>query len=149
MHGSDRRNDMSQDTASILKGSPLFSSLDDDDLTKIANISRERQFAAGERLISKGDSSALGMWIVLDGEVVVSSDGNTLATFGTGEHVGETALVSNEPRSADVDASVTTTTLQITRWELRGLMKEHPSLAVGILDAMASRLAKSNQALNE
>ena len=56
--------------------------------------------------------------------------------------------MTNAPRSADVTAVIDTTTLQITRWDLRGLMAEHPGIAVGIMDAMAVRLANTNQALS-
>ena len=42
-----------------------------------------------------------------------------------------------------------TRTLQITRWDLRGLMKEHPEISEGIMDAMAARLANTNQALGD
>jgi len=137
------------DISAILKGSALFSTLGDDDLAKVAGIANERTFEAGSTMISEGDSSALGMWIVLDGQVEVSSDGATLATFGPGEHVGETALVSKTPRTADVTAVTDTRTLQITRWDLRGLMKEHPEISEGIMDAMAARLANTNQALGD
>ena len=119
------------DSASVLRTSPLFTSLSDEDINKVAGIARTRTFGAGETMINEGDDSALGMWIILSGEVTVSSEGTTLATFGSGQHVGETALVTDAPRSADVVANVDTETLQITRWDLRGLIAEHPSIATG------------------
>ncbi len=137
------------DTVEILRKSALFSTLSDEDLAKVAQIAREREFEAGSTLISEGDESALGMWIVLDGEVEVSSEGKTLATFGPGQHVGETALVSKTPRTADVKATKDTRTLQITRWDLKGLTTEHPSITEGIMDAMAARLANTNHALSD
>ncbi len=135
------------DISEILRVSALFSSLSDEDLAKVAGIANERSFKAGATLISEGDDRALGMWIVLDGQVEVSSEGAVLATFGPGEHVGETALVSKTPRTADVKAVTDTTTLQITKWDLKGLMTEHPSISEGIMDAMAARLANTNHAL--
>lgn len=140
---------MTDETTAILKGSALFTSLNDDELAKVAGIASRRQFAAGSQLITEGDEAARGMWIVIDGQLEVTSDGTTLATFGPGEHVGETSLVTNTPRSADVTALTDTMTLQITRWDLRGLMAEHPGIAVGIMDAMAIRLANTNQALSQ
>jgi CRP/FNR family transcriptional regulator len=140
---------MTDETIAILKGSLLFSSLSDDGIGKIAGIATQRDFAAGASLISQGDQGALGMWIVIHGSLEVTSDGTTLATFGPGEHVGETSLVTEAPRSADVSALTDTTTLQITRWDLRGLIAAHPEIAVGIMDAMAKRLAKTNQALSQ
>lgn len=144
---TEEERHMPRDTVSILRGSVLFSSLNDDQIARVASIANERTFSAGARMISEGDDTALGMWIVVEGRVEVSSGGSTLATLGPGEHVGETALVSNSPRTADVTAVTETTTLQITRWDLRGLMAEHPTIAVGIMDAMAMRLANTNQAL--
>lgn len=140
---------MTDETTAILKGSPLFASLDDEGLTKVASIATRREFAEGDTLINEVDASALGMWIIINGLVEVSSDGASLATFGPGEHVGEASLVTKAPRSADVKAVADTMALQITRWDLRGLIAEHPDIAVGIMDAMAQRLATTNQALNQ
>ena len=140
---------MSADVSAVLRRSALSSSLEDEELARVAGIANQRTFAAGASLIAAGDDSALGMWIVLEGEVEVSTDGTILATFGPGEHAGEMALVSKSPRTADVRATTDTTTLQITRWDLRGLMTEYPAIGVGILAAMAERLARTNQALSD
>ena len=140
---------MTDQTAAVLKGSALFTSLSDEDLAKVAGIATRRQFPAGSRLITEGDESALGMWVVIDGQIEVTSEGTTLAMFGPGEHVEETSLVTNAPRSANVTAVTDTMTLQITRWDLRGLMAAHPGIAVGIMDAMAIRLANTTQALSQ
>ena len=144
-----KETQMSADVSAVLRRSALFSSLEDEELARVAGIANQRTFAAGASLIAAGDDSALGMWIVLEGEVEVSTDGTILATFGPGEHAGEMALVSKSPRTADVRATTDTTTLQITRWDLRGLMTEYPAIGVGILAAMAERLARTNQALSD
>ena len=89
------------------------------------------------------------MWVVIDGQIEVTSEGTTLAMFGPGEHVGETSLVTNAPCSANVTAVTDTMTRQITRWDLRGLMAAPPGIAVGIMDAMAIQLANTTQALSQ
>jgi CRP-like cAMP-binding protein len=135
------------DKRTIVRGSSLFATLTDEQIDQIVGIATERVFPAGTKFITAGDAGGRGMWIILDGEVEVSSGGARLATFGPGEHIGEMALMSDEPRSADVTATTDTRALQLTRWDLKSLIAGHPEIAMAIMDAMAARLAKTNQAL--
>ena len=68
-----KETQMSADVSAVLRRSALFSSLEDEELARVAGIANQRTFAAGASLIAAGDDSALGMWIVLEGEVEVST----------------------------------------------------------------------------
>jgi CRP-like cAMP-binding protein len=136
---------MAADIREILRASALLAKLSDDDLTNLTAIARERSFAEGDVLTAAGSTDALGMWIIVEGNVEVSRDGKLLNTLGPGDHVGEMALMADIRRSADVTAKGDVRTLQLSRWDLRGLIADHPDIALAIMDAMATRLAEQNE----
>ncbi|MDH3500031.1 MAG: cyclic nucleotide-binding domain-containing protein [Acidimicrobiia bacterium] len=135
---------MTADTKTILRRSALLSNLTDEDLDSLLALANERTFEAGAPLVQAGSTDSLGMWVIIEGSVDVSRNGQHLATLGPGEHVGEMALVTDIRRSADVTATTPLRTLQLTRWDLRGLVADHPDIALAIMDAMAARLAEQN-----
>ena len=137
------------DAAGALKRVPLFSSLDDNQIGTVAREANERTFADGEVIVKQGDTGAAGFWIILDGNVEVRRGPINLATLGPGEYFGEMALVSDHstPRSADVVAIDDVYALQLTRWDLRGLILAHPEIALSMLSDLADRIRKADEAL--
>ena len=86
----------------------FFSSLDEDDLQRLANALTPRQFKKGEVLVKKGDAGD-AFYILFEGELKVTniSVGSTKfddVHLKAGNYFGERALATNEPRAADVEA---------------------------------------------
>jgi len=137
------------DAVGALKKVSLFASLDDHQIDTVAREANERTFADGEVIVKQGDTGAAGFWIILDGSVEVRRGPATLATLGPGEYFGEMALVSDHatPRSADVIAMDEVRALQLTRWDLRGLILAHPEIALSMLADLAGRIRKADEAL--
>ena len=50
------------------------------------------------------------------------------------------ALLDGGPRTATVTATTPITLYALTEWVFRGLLAEHPSIAMRTLETMASRL---------
>jgi CRP-like cAMP-binding protein len=132
------------DVRSVLRGSVLLGGLSDEDLDKLIAVATERSFPDGAMLAETGSDRNVGMWVILEGNVDVSRDGRHLNTLGPGDHVGEMALVSDIRRTADVVAKGDVRTLQLNRWDFRGLIVEHPDIMLAIMGAMAERLAQQN-----
>jgi CRP-like cAMP-binding protein len=132
-----------------LKKVSLFASLDDLQIDTVAREANERTFADGEVIVRQGETGAAGFWIILDGNVEVRRGPTHLATLGPGEYFGEMALVSDHstPRSADVVAIDDVHALQLTRWDLRGLILAHPEIALSMLADLADRIRKADEAL--
>jgi CRP-like cAMP-binding protein len=137
------------DAESALKQVSLFASLDDSQIDTVAREANERSFADGEVIVRQGDTGAAGFWIILSGSVEVRRGPVTLATLGAGDYFGEMALVSDHstPRSADVIAIDDVRALQLTRWDLRGLILAHPEIALSMLADLAGRIRKADEAL--
>ena len=67
-------------------------------------------------------------------------------TLEPGEFFGEIALLDGGPRTATVTADTDVKLLGLTEWVFRGLLQEHPSIAVKTLQAMAARLRSATKA---
>lgn len=128
-----------------LQNAPVFQGLDEGHLNTLARAAHERTFAAGARIVEQGETRGLGFWVILDGTVDIKKNGATVNTLGPGEHFGEMALLStlDTPRSADVVANEDVRVLQLTRWDLRGLISAEPDIALAMMNAMMERLRET------
>ncbi|HEV8564311.1 MAG TPA: cyclic nucleotide-binding domain-containing protein, partial [Actinomycetota bacterium] len=59
---------------------------------------------------------------------------------------GEIALLDGGPRTATVTADTDVKLYGLTEWVFRGLLQEHPAVAVKTLQAMAGRLRNATKA---
>ena len=82
-----------------LRKAPLFSSLGADALLPVANLSSEVELDEDEQLFAAGEPGD-SLYVVVRGAVRVEQSGETIATLGPGECVGEMAALDWEPRSA-------------------------------------------------
>jgi len=125
-----------------LLNAPVFQGLDEAHLNTLARAAHERSFSTGSKIVEEGETRGLGFWVILDGTVDVRKGGATVNTLGPGEHFGEMALLStlDTPRSADVVATADVRVLQLTRWDLRALIKDEPDIALAMMNAMMERL---------
>ena len=104
------------DTVELLKGVDLFEGLTEQELRRVAAICQEAKYAKGQIVTSQGEEGD-EMFVVRDGlvEVTVGEAGEgprTVVNLGTGQVVGEMALVDRGPRSATVGC-VTDVTLNV------------------------------------
>lgn len=101
------------DLIEIIRKIPFLQSYSDDQLLDMLALSKMRKFAPGELVTREGDFDSW-LYIILSGEVTISSLGTTIAHITEpGATIGEMAVVDGEPRSASVRASASTTTLAI------------------------------------
>jgi len=70
----------------------------------------------------------------------VTIGGKRKAKLGPGDFFGEIALLDGGPRTATVTALTNVKLIGITGWVFRGLLMEHPSIALKTLEAVAGRL---------
>lgn len=134
-----------KDIVSRLAKVPLFSDCSQRDLQTIARVVREIPHTAGTVIAREGDPG-VGLFILLEGTAEVSIGGRKKATLGPGEFFGEIALLDGGPRTATVTAKTNVNLLGLTEWVFRGLMSEHPSIALKTLQQMAGRLRVATKA---
>ena len=90
-------------------------------------------------IATEGDPGA-GLFVIADGEADVTIGGKKVNHLEKGDFFGEMALLDGGPRTATVTATTPITLYALTEWVFRGLLAEHPSIAMRTLETMASRL---------
>jgi len=130
----------------LLAAIPLFSGCSRRELASIAAAGKEVEHPAGHVICHEG-KPAIGLHAVIAGNVRVEVGGRTRRRMGPGAFFGEIALLDKGPRTASVIAETPVTTFVLPTWDFRSLLKDHPTLAVKMLEEMAQRIRAGETAL--
>jgi CRP/FNR family transcriptional regulator, cyclic AMP receptor protein len=139
-------------TTSFLHNVPLFQSLNDRQLELLAKRMVEREYAAGQPIVSQGRGGE-GFFVVASGKaeaVRERSDGVKVPvnTFGPTDFFGELTLLDDGLRTASVVASEPTKCLVLTRWDfLAALRESDPEMSILILEELAKRFRRALDSL--
>jgi CRP-like cAMP-binding protein len=125
----------------LIKSVPLFARCSKKELGEIAGLADEIDLPEGKRLIRQGERGR-EFFVLLDGEVDVARDGESIQTMTAGDFFGEIALVSNVPRTASVTATSPVRVLVVTDRDFRTLLEQTPQIQLKVLEALAERLAQ-------
>ena len=131
----------------LLLSTKLFAGLDRKSLAHIAEATTELTIPAGTVMARAGDS-ARDAWVILDGTVDVSIDGEVVATLGKDEIVGELSLLLHEPRQASVTAATEVRLLVIEPGRFDALLDEVPAISRHLVVALARRLRDADRRLH-
>jgi CRP/FNR family transcriptional regulator, cyclic AMP receptor protein len=142
----------SSEVVELLARVPVFATLEQSDLERIAQLAVPRQFAPGQSVFREGDQSDT-CYIVREGHArAVRSHGDgrtiTLATFGPGDIFGELAMFEDERRSATVEAIEPISVVAVLGPDMRRLMIEHPEISTRLVIALGRRLREMNERLS-
>jgi len=125
----------------LIKGVPLFSGASKAELAEIAGIADEVDLPAGKTLIREGDTGR-EFFVLIDGAASVTRGGRKIGkAMGPGDFFGEIALISKAPRSATITTTSPVRALVITDRAFRHLLDHSPKIQIGVLTALAERLA--------
>ncbi len=128
----------------FMKGVDLFKDISGQEVSNIAQIAKEREFSANERIMNHGDNGD-SMFIIISGSVKVHIDNKELTTLSKGDCIGEMALLDQEPRSASVTTKEETTLLEIYGEDFYDLMASRMDIMQGIVKVLSRRIRKNNQ----
>ena len=110
--------------------------MNDDDLRKLEAAGSQLTFESGQILIER-DTPGTGLYVVLEGQIVVETPDEGLLELGPGSVVGERALFSeNGLRQARVRALTPGVVVAVDRAEVERLCAEDSEFA--------ERLARSS-----
>lgn len=123
-----------------LRRSWLLEGLTGRELRRVAEVVEKRTVKSGRVLFREG---TIGdeLFIVLEGQVTITSGGRTLATCGPGDVLGEVALLDPPARSATALVTLPARLAVISRHGFEQLLREDEGVASRILWALAHRLS--------
>lgn len=117
----------------------LFADLSQPELEAVAHSSEEEVFGEGQRILREGLTGS-GLYVVLEGEVVVKKGDLELARLGRGEFFGEISVLLDTTPMADVVAASQVRCLLVPAPEVEAFLLERPHVLYRMLRAEARRL---------
>ena len=100
----------------------------EDELGAVAAAASEREFAAGETVMSEGDFGHC-LFLIEDGSADISVDGATVGQVGPGEVIGEVAVLASGRRTASVVATSPMRTISLFKRDIWALERSSPEAA--------------------
>jgi CRP-like cAMP-binding protein len=102
---------------------PIFSELSEDEAKRLAAFASETSAAEGQMLMKEGDYS-VELIAIEEGTADVIQGGDTVASLGPGDLIGEMGLLERKPRNADVIATSPMRLIKLTHWEIRRMSED-------------------------
>ncbi len=124
-----------------LAKAPLFAALSRQELGELAKATEDLEVEEGKTLTREGD---LGreFFVIVDGDVSVTQDGNEIRRLGPGDFFGEIALIYDTARrTATVTAASPLRFFVLTRQSFRSLLEHQPEIEEKVMAALEERLA--------
>jgi len=136
----------------LLRTVPIFSELGDADVVSINRLTARRHYAKDSVVFfekERGDS----LFMILSGRIkvtILGDDGREiiLSMLGAGDFFGEMALLDDEPRSASAIAAEDSELLSLSRADFESLVRENPSITMGLIRVLTARLRHANQQIS-
>jgi CRP/FNR family transcriptional regulator, cyclic AMP receptor protein len=137
----------------LLKQIPLFGTFQPADHEQLAGLLRRRNLKKGDVLFRKGDEGT-ALYSIIKGRMKITvpsklGDEITLAILSPGDFFGEMALLDGLPRSADATAVEETLLYVLNRSDFLSFLIHNENAVRSILDALSSRLRKTDDFLTE
>lgn len=128
----------------FLAALPLFKSLDEATLARLAASTEPRRLTRGERLFSKGDA-ANAMYMVVHGEIRLIARtpvrGERLTgVVGPGRSFGEPMMFLERPAVVDAEAAGDALVLQLPKQAVFAEIERSPRLARRIMASLSQRI---------
>ena len=142
-HREPRVADTRADYEALIRSVEIFAPLSAEETEIVAQSAIRSAYAPGELILRRGDSGD-SMFVIYRGSVEVrlpSADGNAqqVANLTSGNFFGEMALLTGEPRNADVRAASEVETLEIRKGVLQQLLDNNEALAEALSRTITER----------
>lgn len=132
-----------RDDRTLLKSIPFLAALPEDKKELLLNVAAHNSFDTGAKIVRQGGTGN-SMSIILEGEVAILRDQREVARLGEGDFFGEMALLTGEPRTADVVAATPVRCLEIDR-EAFKLVLEKNQEVIDIVRAVFEQRAVADK----
>lgn len=131
-------------TVDALRRVSLFRDLGQDYLYGIARHARQVQSEPGEVLVREGEPGQQ-LIVILEGNVRIERNGQTVARMQDGDFFGEMALLDGQTRSATVIADSPASLVVLDKVMFDSLLDADPTLTRKLLLAVVTRLRERGE----
>jgi CRP/FNR family transcriptional regulator len=137
---------MIENVETVLRKTPLFASLTEDEIQALAARVSKRRLQRGELLFGEGDPCK-GLYLVVTGKIRIfklSSGGReqVLAIEGPGSSFAELPVFDGGNYPAAASASEDAELLFISRRDFQNFCRENPEVALKVIAVVGSRLRR-------
>jgi CRP/FNR family cyclic AMP-dependent transcriptional regulator len=126
-----------------LRQAQLFEGFSHKELAELAKLTDDLDVNAGKVLCKEGEFGQ-EFFVIMGGEVEVTRHGKTITTLGSGDFVGEIALIGDVRRTATVTAATPVRFFVMTRRAFLRLLDGNPRVERKVLRALATRVASTS-----
>jgi len=131
--------------ASALAEIPLFASLPEAELERLAQVCSDVHVDAGTTLVLEGDFG-FAIYAIVSGSADVSQDGTFVRALGPGDVFGEIAVLSGGRRTASVTATSPMALVVVLNRDVWQLEREHPEAGAALRKTIADCLERRSPA---
>ena len=137
----------------VFRKAPLFTSLDDAASASLRASMDSVKISKGNILFGEGDEGD-HLYVIISGKLKLgtsSGDGreNLLSILGPGEMFGELSLFDPGPRTSTATAVTDAKLLSLGHKDLIPWLAQYPSVALHLLERLAQRLRRTNEAVGD
>ena len=130
---------------------PIFSSLNEVELEKIADLISHREYKKGEIILTDGEKSE-AIVIIHEGSAKAfkyTTDGREqiLYVFAEGDFFGEQNLLSDRMATYSVEALQPVKTCMLSKNQFQQLLTQHSDIAIKIISELGDRMARLENAM--
>jgi len=137
-------SDFIEDWSTFLRRVSIFSDLEEEALTKVANKLKPLFLPKGGILYQEGDEGN-ALYVIQSGRVrIIRQDEHgkerLLSYLGRGDTFGETALLTGAPRSVTIKSDANTNLLVLYKSDFEQFLKDNPMAALYLSKLLSRRL---------
>jgi CRP/FNR family transcriptional regulator len=137
---------MTEKTEFVLRKTPLFANLTDQEMNSLAARVSKKQFRQGTILFGEGEPCA-GLFLVVSGKIRIfklspSGREQVLSIEAPGSSFAELPVFDGGNYPASASALEDTEVLFISRKDFQNFCREHPDVALKVLAVVGSRLRR-------
>lgn len=98
---------------------------------------------AGETIFEQ-DQVTDFMYVLIEGQVAITRNGNELVTVGSGNIIGEMAILEHRPHFSSAIAKTPCKLIPINQGRFQFLVEQTPNFAFDVMEMMSERLHQAN-----
>lgn len=137
----------------ILRRVPYFAGLPAADMERVNQRFREQGFTPGETITFAGDP-ATHLYVVAAGKIkllrhTLAGQDVLLDILTEGEFFGSLALLGDDIYPDSAQAQTPVCTLAISAEDFRAILSAYPSVALAVVDIMATRLRAAHETIRQ